>query len=130
MDNTFSFAEIARAMSAEGITCTHADQVGDALTQVTTAYDAVHEILFERHRPGEAVHILKFESYKSKKSKSNKSFSLAPSQSHMHSPAHARLSSLFHVTIHAFARQRIIYWFFLAKALRSKMEKNTDKIAI
>merc|ERR1719423_461291 len=33
LDNTFSFAEIARAMSAEGITCTHADQVGDALKQ-------------------------------------------------------------------------------------------------
>merc|ERR1712026_628428 len=33
LDNTFSYAEIARAMSAEGITCTHADQVGDALKQ-------------------------------------------------------------------------------------------------
>merc|ERR1711962_317895 len=33
LDNSFSYAEIARAMSAEGITCTHADQVGDALNQ-------------------------------------------------------------------------------------------------
>lgn len=33
LNNPFSYAEIARAMSAEGITCTHADQVGDALTQ-------------------------------------------------------------------------------------------------
>lgn len=33
LENPWSYAEIARSMSAEGITCTHADQVGDALKQ-------------------------------------------------------------------------------------------------
>lgn len=33
LDNPWSFAEIARSMKAEGITCTNKDQVGDALDQ-------------------------------------------------------------------------------------------------
>merc|ERR1711879_1067928 len=33
LKNTFSYAEIAKSMSAEGITCNHVDQVGDALRQ-------------------------------------------------------------------------------------------------
>lgn len=33
LENPWSYAEIARSMSAEGITCDHADQVGDALKQ-------------------------------------------------------------------------------------------------
>ena len=32
LDNPWSYAEIARSMCAEGITCTHVDQVTDALT--------------------------------------------------------------------------------------------------
>jgi len=35
LDNPWSYAEIARSMCAEGITCTHVDQVTDALTQAT-----------------------------------------------------------------------------------------------
>jgi len=33
LKNDFSYADIARSMSAEGITCNHVDQVGDALRQ-------------------------------------------------------------------------------------------------
>ena len=33
IDNPWSYAEIARSMKAEGITCDHPDQVGDALKQ-------------------------------------------------------------------------------------------------
>merc|ERR1719334_941061 len=54
LDNTFSFAEIARAMSAEGITCTHADQVGDALTQAiknqSEGKTTIVELMFTRDR--------------------------------------------------------------------------------
>jgi len=35
LDNPWSYAQIARSMSAEGITCTHVDQVTDALKQAT-----------------------------------------------------------------------------------------------
>jgi len=35
LDNPWSYAEIARSMNAEGITCTHVDQVTDALSQAT-----------------------------------------------------------------------------------------------
>ncbi|KAL5271080.1 hypothetical protein ACHWQZ_G001664 [Mnemiopsis leidyi] len=35
LDNPWSYAEIARSMYAEGITCTHVDQVTDALSQAT-----------------------------------------------------------------------------------------------
>jgi len=35
LHNPWSYAEIARSMCAEGITCTHADQVTDALAQAT-----------------------------------------------------------------------------------------------
>jgi len=31
LDNPWSYAQIARSMAAEGITCTHVDQVTDAL---------------------------------------------------------------------------------------------------
>merc|ERR1719150_1493842 len=33
LENPWSYAEIARSMKAEGITCTHTDQIGDALRQ-------------------------------------------------------------------------------------------------
>jgi len=33
IDNPWSYAEIAQSMKAEGITCTHPDQIGDALKQ-------------------------------------------------------------------------------------------------
>ena len=33
LENPWSYAAIARSMSAEGITCGHIDQVGDALKQ-------------------------------------------------------------------------------------------------
>ena len=33
IEHPWSFAEIARCMKAEGITCDHRDQVGDALKQ-------------------------------------------------------------------------------------------------
>ncbi len=33
LHNPWSYAEIARSMSAEGITCDHRDQIGDALRQ-------------------------------------------------------------------------------------------------
>merc|ERR1719150_216345 len=33
LENPWSYADIARSMKAEGITCTHTDQIGDALKQ-------------------------------------------------------------------------------------------------
>ena len=37
--NPWSYAEIARSMKAEGITCTHRDQIGDALRQAVQNQD-------------------------------------------------------------------------------------------
>jgi len=52
LDNPWSYAEIARSMKCEGITCTHKDQVGSALTQALQhqrdGKTTVIELMFSR----------------------------------------------------------------------------------
>ena len=52
LSNPWSYAEIARSMKAEGITCTHRDQIGDALRQAVRNQEegktTVLELMFTR----------------------------------------------------------------------------------